>query len=208
MGFVILLGEKVAVVGRRELYAQALADSPKPPVHPALLLKAGRLHFKVVAVPEYLLVYGRDSRLFLYVLFENGLGEFAAHAPGEDYESLAVLGQHFVVDARAAVESLEVSSRDEPGEVAVPLLVHAEHGQVVVFSVGRLVELERGGHVELAPDYGLYAAGLRLFEKLVRSEEVSVVRDGYGGHRVLIRPFHQLVELYRTVKKRVLRVQV
>ena len=67
----------------------------------------------------------RDFYLLLYVLFENGLGEFAAHAPGEDYQSFIVLREHFVVTFRAIeetrsvgilylsypVKTLEVSSR-------------------------------------------------------------------------------------------------
>ena len=203
---VVLPSEKMAVVGRRELYAQALAYSPEPPVYPPLFLKTDCLHFKIVAVPEYLLVYRRDSCLLLKVLFENGLGEFAAHAPGEDYEPLVVLGQHLVINARTAVKPLEVTSRDEPREVPVSLLVHAEHGQVVVLSVGRLFKLKRRGHVEFAAYYGLYAPGLCLFEKLVRSEEVSVVGYGDGGHGVGLGPFDQFVELYRAVKKRVLRM--
>ena len=196
----------MAVVGRRELYAELFADSSESPVYPALLLKADCLYFKIVAVPEYLLVYRSDSCLLLQVIFENGLGKFAAHAPGEDYESLVVLRQHLVVNARAAVKPLEVTFRNESREVPVSLLVHAEHGQVVVLSVGRLFKLKRRGHVEFAAYYGLYAAGLCLFEKLVRAEEISVIGHGYGGHGVALGSFDQFVELYRTVKKRVLRV--
>ena len=78
----------MAVVGRREFYAEAFSDFPKPPVYPALLLKGDCLYFKIVAVPEYLFVDRSDSYLLLLLLFENGLGKFAAHAPGEDRKPL------------------------------------------------------------------------------------------------------------------------
>ena len=77
---------------------------------------------------------------------------------------------------------------------------------MVVFPVRRLLKLKSGGYVEFASYYGLYSLGLRFFEKLVCPEEISVVGTGNGGHGVVLCPLDQFVELYRAVKKRVLRM--
>ena len=117
-------------------------------------------------------------------------------------------GQQVEIDAGLVIEAVEVGGGDEVDEVAVALLVFAEEDEVVVaVGIGAgLVALL--GDVDLAADDGVDAGGLGGVIELDGAEEIAVVGHGDGGHFLLDRDLHELVDIAGAVEQGVVGVAV
>jgi hypothetical protein len=132
----------------------------------------------------------------LIFLFDDGFGDRAAQAGGERDETLAVLGEQVVVDARFVVEAFEEAGGDQLDQIVVALKRFAEQNEMIGAARTTFhfvaVRIRGGfftaivaaalGEVNLATDDGLYVALARFIEKIGGGEKVAMIGDGHGRH--------------------------
>ena len=111
---------------------------------------------------------GRVARRVV-LLFHQALGDFALQAAGQADQSLGVLGQKLLADARLVIEAVQRSLRGDLDQVAVAFFVFGQHQQVVVgVALGRRaldVVVVLLADVKLAADDRLDARPLAAFTK-------------------------------------------
>ncbi len=156
------------------------------------------LQEEVVRAEDVLVLPGRIAGLAV-VPTGQALAHFTLETGGEDDESLAVLAEQFLVDARLVVEALGVAGGDELDEVLVALVVRGQDDQMVVRPGVGLLVFDSGlvmaravRDVHLAADDRLDLLLLHGVVELNGSEHVAVVRDGAGGHAELRHALGQL----------------
>ncbi len=156
-------------------------------------------HLQVVVVPEEVLVPLRDALRLVHAVCVDGTRNLARDAGGGADQTLMVLFEQVVVDARVVVEAVDVGLGDEANEVVVAGEVLREEDQVVaaLVLVARRV-VARRGDVRLAAEDGLdgrqvAVALLRaaLVVERLQGEEVAVVGDRQRGHAPLARAPHE-----------------
>ena len=115
----IVLAGVVRVVGRDQRDPGALRDASQALVDPRLLLHPVVLDLEEVVVTEHPLIL--EGRLFGagFVGVEQPAGHLAAQAAGERDQTLGMLGEQRLIDARLVVIPLEVRQAGELDEVAV-----------------------------------------------------------------------------------------
>jgi hypothetical protein len=115
-----------------------------------------------------------------------------------------MLRQQIGVDARLIVEPFQIRSRNQLDQVLVPLLVFAEQHQVVVPVRGGALLVPLLRYIHLAPNHRMDAVRLRRVIKLHRSEQVAVVGHRHRRHLLFDHDLHQLVDIARAVKQRII----
>ena len=80
--------------------------------------------------------------------------------------------------------------------------------RIVTAVSGCLIVPAFRGNVQLAPEDGFDSGLLSLLIEIHRAEHVAVIRDGNGGHSVLLGFLQQIAHADGTVQQAVLRVNM
>ena len=128
---------------------------------------------------------------------------FAREAGAGADETLGVLREDFLVDARLVVHALEVRGGDELDEILVTGLVFGEEEEMgggFLRAVGLAIEAAARREVNFAADDRLDVGLLALLVELDRAEEIAVVAQGERGHLQLGGARRQLGNTARPVE--------
>jgi len=175
---VVALDGVVAVVGGDQRYARAPVELDQRRRHLPLLVDAVVHDLEVVAVGLEIVAEPRDQLLGLReIARQNRLVELGLQAAGEDDETLGMLREQFLVDARVVVVTLLERDRAELHQVLVALEVLREHGQMAVFLLG-MPAIKSGPfrNIHLAAEDGLEPHRLRRRVELDRAVHIAVIR--------------------------------
>ena len=224
VGLGVVAFEVVAVVGRDERDVESAAHVDQVAVHARLLFQPVFLDLdeKIVPAEDVLVGARRPIRLVAQPLIQQERN-LAAQAPAGGHETLAVLGEQFLIDPRLVIEALEIRPADQFHEIFVPDLVRGQDDEVVIRGllalaggVERIVliatavlgEPALGRQIHLAADDGFDPGLLGLEVKLDRPEHVAVI--GHRDRRHLERPglADETVDLIGPIQEAVLRMHV
>ena len=185
VGVVVALHGVVAVVGGHQRDAGAAVELQQGGRDLALFLQAVVHDLQVVAVVLQIVAEPRHQLFRLrQVARQDGLIELRLQTAGQHHQTLGVLGQQFLVDARVVVVALFERDRRKLHEVLIPLIVLRQDGEMaVLFLRVPAVEPRPLRDIHLAPDDGLQSHRLRRRIKLHGPVHIAVIR-----HRESLRP--------------------
>jgi hypothetical protein len=217
----------VAVVGGHEADTQVLRDLDELRVGRPLPVDAVVLQLdEVVLGTEDVAVLGGRCERGVSVACQQQLVDLGAQAARQADEAGGVLGEKLLVGPWLVPVPLEVRSRRQPHQVAVPLLVAGQHDQMVVGldlaaataagehglvarrSPGALGEPAAGRHVQLAADDGLDPVPPSRTEEVQGPEHVAVIGHRHRRHALLGGRAHEIVDPAGAIEHRVLGVDV
>ena len=199
------------VVGSDQLQPEFLRQSKQMAIDLGLLGNRVVLKFqiKILRAERLLEPVHRGARLVQLVLL-NQLGDFAGQTARQGDQTVFVLRQDFLVDARLVVMALEVGRGDEFDEILIAGLVLGQQHQMVInilsAAAGFFVEATAGGDIDLAADDrfdALVAGGLIEIDRAV---EDAVIGDGQGGKLQFVRLVDQAIETAGAIEQRILGV--
>jgi len=215
---VVLAVHVVRVVGRDDGGADLLGDLDQLRVGVALGLQPVILQFdEQVVLAEDLLQPPCLLHGALLVALHQCLQDVATQAPGGGDQAVVVLLEQLPVHARLVVVALQERQAGQLDEVAVPLVVLGQQGEVVVQLLATLGVAARVvdpaatcralvaavvGHVGLGADDRLHALLAALLEELEDAVHVAVISDTQARLAILHRLGHEFVETGRAVEHR------
>ena len=209
LGFGVLAGEVVAVVGGHQGDARALAHVDDAGDDALFIGNAVILDFQEeIALAE-------EGFHFAGVLLRLGdaavqqkLVEIARKAGRQADQALVVLGEQLIIDAGAVIKAPGEGLAVQVHQVFVARLVFAQEDQVAVFALGIDLFVHVGAHVHFAADHGMDALCLAGLVKIDRAVQHAVVRDGAGVHAQRLQALGQLADAAGAVQQAVFAVQV
>ena len=142
--------------------------------------------------------------------FDHGAAEFAADTTRQTNDSLVVLLENFLIDARLEVEAFERGGAGELDQVAKAGPVLGQQRQVIAGGLAAagpsLVEAAAWCDVGLVADDRVDARSLRLAVELQGTVQVAVIGQRQGVHAVIDAPSDQLADVTGTVEQTVMAV--
>ena len=170
----------VRVVGRHERQPRPPCDLDEAGANRVLVRDAVVLQLeKVVVVAEDLRVLARDRLRGVEVAAHDRLRQLTAEARGEADQTLGVLGEDLLVDARLVVVALEMRRAHELDEVAIPGVVARQQDQVARIAVDTSLAIGARArrHVHLAAEDRVDLRGARRRVEVDRAVQDAVVGD-------------------------------
>ena len=208
----VLFAQVVAIIGGDDRQAEVLAEFQQFGVGLTLAVDAVVHEFQVhVVVPQDVAIAVDGVRRLFQVAVEDVSVDLALEAAGEADQPLGVLGQKFLVDARAVIKTLQERLAQEAGEILVAGVIARQQGQVMrrrADALAAAVEARGRRHVGLAAQNRLDAARLRRLVEFHGAKHVAVVGDGHGRHAQLLGAVEKLVDAVRPVQQAEFGVQV
>src|SRR2546422_2736933 len=207
----VAVAQVVDVVGADEAQAEILRNRRDAAVDDALLLDAVPLHLeKKVLGAEDVLVRGRRVARFPLLLMREALGDLAFQAAAETDETLGMLREQLLVDARLVVETFGVPGRHELDQIVVALAGLGEQHEMIrrLPRIPALVTAIARRDVHLTPENRLHALLAGLIVEHHRRKEVPVLGDRNRRHLQLRCVVQQLVDAARAVEQRELGVEM
>ena len=176
-------------------------------------------YLQVVVIAEDPFVPGDGCARSVHVARKDVLGDLSGEAGRAADKVFVILLHHFVAYARAVVHSLYVPRGHYLHEVFVAGVVLGEKYEVIVPSVVVVLQMVVvvTRDVDFAADDGLddvVAVGVFVAlvvgptEELLDSVHVAVVGDGHCGHPQLACTLEELPDVRKTVKNRILSVEM
>ncbi len=162
-----------------------------------------------MSVAEDVVEGDRSLTRLLVLAFDQLFSHFALQAGRQADQSLRMLGEKLLADARLVVEAVQRCLGDDLHQVAVAFVALGEHNQVVVavaFGRGAMVVLL--ADVELAPEDWLDAGFLCRVDELDGSEDIAVVGHGDRGHAEFLYPVDELLGFAGSVEHGVIGMQM
>jgi hypothetical protein len=167
--------------------------------------------FVRAAVRENLLVLLDGLRRLLLPPLDQQDRDLPLQARGSGDDSLRVLAEDLLVDARLVIESLDVGPGYQADEVSVPLVRFGQQNEVMRLFRARLrlsVMPGSGGHIHLGAYDGLDPFPVRLLVEVHRADHAPVVGQRHGGHTHPRDFAHEVLDLDRPVEEAVLGMQM
>ena len=214
VGFDVVAGEVVGVVGGDQGNAKFGGDAHDLGVHDPIFRRAVVLDFQVEVLAKALLVPAGHLPGHVGASLEDRLGDLAAQAGGGHDQALAVLLQGGLINAgarkdAAATHAAQVANAGELDQVAVAGGVLGQHHQVVTpFLLGLGIVDRAVHHIHLVADDRLDAGALTELEQLDGAVHHTVVGEGQGRHAQLHGPLHHLGQLGGPIEEAVVAVVV
>ena len=203
----VLLIQIVAIIGGDERDAGLPAEVDELPVDLLLLREAIGLQLEEeIAAAEDVVEFARYRLPGLGAPAHAGLRHLPTEASRQPDQSLAMLAQQLLVDARVVIEALQVAHRVQVGQVLPADVVLGQEDQVVALSLGPIVAI--GRDVGLAAEDGLDPVLARALVEIEGPEQVAVVGDGHGLHAALEHAGEELVQPDRAIEEAVLGMQM
>ena len=194
MGLGVFPVKVVAVVGGHQGQGEFPGQCLQVPVHQGLLGHLVGLDFQVkaIVVKDGGQLHGSLSGLLPAPLSKKPW-DHALETGGKGDETPVVFSKEIQIDPGVIVKAFQMSQGHQAVEVAVPLFIHDEQDQVMgggspAGRCGPVLPALRG-HVDLASQDGVNAGFSGCLKVLNRAEDVAVIRDGYGLHTQMDRPF-------------------
>ncbi len=164
-----------------------------------------------ILLAEDLLIPGAELLGVLALAVEDVVGELGRDAAREADQPFRMAFEDLLVDPGLVIEPFEERHRGEPHQIADPLTVPGQQGEVEVVLVAReppagALGPSTGRDVSLHANDRLDLGRFRLPEKLHGSVEVAVVGHGNGRHPQRLGPLDQGRDLARPVQKAVMAV--
>ena len=206
VGFGIVSGEVVAVVGGNQRHARGFRQFQQGGVGLGLLGQAVGLQFQIEAVGVDIGVFPREAQGLVHVVRKNGAGDFARNAGRKADKAFGILAQQGFIHAGFVIKTLKVALCDQLDQIVVARGVLGQQNQVVAAArQGRLRAfiLVVVADVNLAPKDGFDAVILATLIKIGRAKEVAVVGDGAGGHAEILGAGAQILDADGAVKQAV-----
>src|SRR5689334_6716955 len=167
---------------------------------------------EVVPFSKNLFKLDRRLRRLITLLLREHRRRHARHAGGKRDQSLAMLGEQILVDARLVIKAFGIRFRSQTNEVLITLVVLRQQDQM---KVGLLTRRTRGflfataaRDVSLAADDRLHAAILHRVVKGDGAEDVAVIRHGTRRHFQLFHPFGEWFYLNSAVEQTVISMKM
>ena len=135
----------------------------------------------------------KPGRLFGRGIFAFGqqLRHFALQAPGERYQSFAVLGKKFLADTRLVIKTAQRSLGGDFDQIAIAFIVLHQHRQVVIgVTFGWRAMIVFLADVEFATQDRLDPCCFGEVIKIRRAEYISVIGYRDRGHLQLLGTGH------------------
>ena len=201
----------VHVVGADQRQPEIPGDRRQPAVDEALLFDPVPLHLeKEIVRPQDVAIRCRCFDGLAVLLMREAFGDLALQTAAQADQSLRVLSEQRLVDARLVVEPFGVPGRHQLDQVVVALIGLGEQHEVVLrrarHAAAVLAVTRR--HVDFAAEDGVQPARPRVIVKDHRREHVSVLGDRDRRHLQLDGLIQQFVDAARAVEQRELGVQV
>ena len=175
-----------------------------------LLLEPLVLDLEVeIALAEDVVVTCSSQLGRLVLPFRQPLGNFALKACGEADQSLRVVGEKLLADARLVIEPVQRGLGDDLHQVAIALVVLGQHDEMVVaVALGRRAMIFLLADVELATQDRLHARFLGGVHERYRAEDVAVIGHGDRRHLQLLDAIDETLDLARAVEHGEIGMQV
>ena len=210
--FPVLAFDVMHVVGRHQRQIEFLRPFDEHAIDLPLVFDPVIVEFDVIIArrENVAVLVQRGLRLIELVVFDL-VRHLALETGREPDQSLRVLREDFLVDARLVVKPFEMRRRDELDQVLVADLVLGQQHQMirrVPRVAGFLVQPAARRDVRLASDDRFDAAFRRRLVEIDRAVHVAVIGDRDRRHLRRVRLLHHVINAARPIEQAVLGVQM